>query len=123
MHNESQNKTRAGNMPIGEMVMLPIDPNPSWKLRRRAVFSSLIFGMAIVIYTAIKWDSTPLAETLALGGFGLIGAVVAAYIGGAAYEDVKLRTTPEYQGHFYRNNIEDTIDDTIYDEERIQDVH
>lgn len=103
--------------------MLPIDPNPSWKLRRRAVFSSLIFGMAIVIYTAIKWESTSLAETLALGGFGLIGAVVAAYIGGAAYEDVKLRTTPEYQGHFYRNNVEDTIDDTIYDEERNQDVH
>lgn len=104
--------------------MLPIDPNPSWKLRRRAVFSSLIFGMAIVIYTAIKWESTSLAETLALGGFGLIGAVVAAYIGGAAYEDVKLRTTPEYQSHFYRNRTEeDQIDDTMYDEERNQDVH
>jgi hypothetical protein len=24
-----------------------------------------------------------------LGGFGLIGAVVAAYVGGAAYEDVR----------------------------------
>lgn len=111
-------------MSIGEMVMLPIDPNPSWKLRRRAVFSSLVFGMAIVIYTAIRWESTSLAETLALGGFGLIGAVVAAYIGGAAYEDVKLRTTPEYQGNFYRKNTaEDHIDDTIYDDERSHDVH
>lgn len=102
--------------------MLPIDPNPSWKLRRRAVFSSLVFGMAIVLYTAFRWDSTSLAETLALGGFGLIGAVVAAYIGGAAYEDVKLRTTPEYQSHFYRKNEED-FDDTMYDEERNYDVH
>ena len=102
--------------------MLPIDPNPSWKLRRRAVFSSLVFGMAIVLYTAFRWDSTSLAETLALGGFGLIGAVVAAYIGGAAYEDVKLRTTPEYQGHFYRNDEED-FDDTMYDEERNYNVH
>lgn len=103
--------------------MLPIDPNPSWKLRRRAVFSSLIFGMSIVIYTAFKWDSTALAETLALGGFGLIGAVVAAYIGGAAYEDVKLRTTPEYQGKFYKQQEEEYFDDTIYDEERNYNVH
>ena len=96
--------------------MLPIDPNPSWKLRRRAVFSSLVFGMGIVIYVAFKWDSTALSETLALGGFGLIGAVVAAYIGGAAYEDVKLRTTPEYQSHFYRND-DDDFDDTMYDDD------
>lgn len=102
--------------------MLPIDPNPSWKMRRRAVFSSLVFGMGIVIYTAIRWDSTSLSETLALGGFGLIGAVVAAYIGGAAYEDVKLRTTPEYQSRFSRNE-NDYIDDTMYDEERNHNVH
>jgi hypothetical protein len=104
------------------MVMLPIDPNPSWKMRRRAVFSSLVFGMGIVIYTAIRWDSTSLAETLALGGFGMIGAVVAAYIGGAAYEDVRLRTTPEYQSQLYGNKNE-YIDDIINDEEGNQNVH
>jgi len=38
----------------------------------------------------VRWDDTALAETLVLSGFGLIGAVVAAYIGGAAYEDVRL---------------------------------
>jgi uncharacterized membrane protein len=70
-----------------------LNPGPSWKLRRRAVFGSLIFGMAVIVYTAIRWDSTSLAETLALGSFGLIGAVVAAYIGGAVYEDVRL---PQY---------------------------
>jgi uncharacterized membrane protein len=67
-----------------------INPGPSWKLRRRAVFGSLIFGMGIVLYVAFRWDSTSLAETLALGSFGLIGAVVAAYIGGAVYEDVRM---------------------------------
>jgi acyl CoA:acetate/3-ketoacid CoA transferase alpha subunit len=71
-----------------------INPGPSWKLRRRAVFGSLIFGGGIVSYVALRWDSTSLAETLALGGFGLIGAVVAAYIGGAVYEDVRL---PQYE--------------------------
>lgn len=64
---------------------------PSWKLRRRAVFGSMLFGAAIVMYVAIRWDDTSLAQTLALSGFGLIGAVVAAYIGGAAYEDVRLQ--------------------------------
>lgn len=65
--------------------------NPSWKLRRRAVFGSMLFGALIVIYVAVRWDDTSLAQTLALSGFGMIGAVVAAYIGGAAYEDVRLR--------------------------------
>lgn len=51
----------------------------------------MLFGAAIVIYVAFRWEDTSLAQTLALSGFGLIGAVVAAYIGGAAYEDVRLR--------------------------------
>lgn len=62
---------------------------PTWKLRRRAVFGSMLFGFLVVMYVAIRWDDTSLAQTLALGGFGLIGAVVAAYVGGAAYEDVR----------------------------------
>lgn len=65
-------------------------PGPSWKLRRRAVFFSMLFGAAIIAYVAWKWEDMQIAETLALGGFGLIGTVVAAYIGGAAYEDTKL---------------------------------
>ena len=63
---------------------------PPWKLRRRAIFGSMFFGGAIVSYVALRWDSTSLAETLALGGFGLIAAAVATYTGGAAYEDVRL---------------------------------
>ena len=63
---------------------------PSWKLRRRAVFGSLIFSMFLILYVAIRWDSTSLAETLVLGAFALMGTVVAAYIGGAVYEDVRM---------------------------------
>lgn len=63
---------------------------PPWKLRRRAIFGSMFFGGAVVGYVALRWDSTSLAETLALGGFGLIAAAVATYTGGAAYEDVRL---------------------------------
>jgi NhaP-type Na+/H+ or K+/H+ antiporter len=69
---------------------------PSWRLRRRAVFGSMLFSAAILVYVMVRWDSTTLAETLALGSFGLIGTVVAAYVGGAAYEDVRLfRRQPE----------------------------
>lgn len=81
---------------------------PSWKLRRRAVFGSLIFSMGIIVYTAIRWDSTSLAETLVLGAFGLMGAIVAAYIGGAVYEDTRL---PKY----IRDNKK--TDEEYYDEE------
>lgn len=63
---------------------------PPWRLRRRAIFGSMMFGGAILVYVMVRWDSTSLAETLALGAFGLIGTVVAAYVGGAAYEDVRL---------------------------------
>ena len=93
---------------IGKNIL---NPGPSWKLRRRAVFGSLIFGMAIVVYVALRWDSTSLAETLALGSFGLIGAVVAAYIGGAVYEDVRL---PQYQKN---PSTQDNIEGQYYDDE------
>lgn len=70
--------------------MMPVDPRPSWKMRRRAVFGSLIFAGAIVTYITISgWDSGT-AQTMAIGAFGLMGAIIAAYIGGAAYEDVRL---------------------------------
>lgn len=90
------NSPRRKNCDAAEVVRYNSGMNiqkPSWKLRRRAVFGSLIFSMIVIAYVAIRWESTSLAETLVLGSFGLIGAIVAAYIGGAAYEDVRL---PQY---------------------------
>lgn len=66
---------------------------PSWKLRRRAVFGSMLFAMGVILYTLVRWDDTSLAQTLVLSSFALIGTVVAAYIGGAAYEDVRTYQT------------------------------
>ena len=63
---------------------------PSWKLRRRAVFGSLIFAGMVIVYVSVRWEDTSLASTLVLGAFGLIGAIIASYIGGAAYQDVRL---------------------------------
>lgn len=64
---------------------------PSWKLRRRAVFGSLIFAGVIILYVLFRWDDTSLAQTTILSAFGLIGAIVASYIGGAVYEDTRLK--------------------------------
>jgi len=81
---------------------------PSWKFRRRAVFGSMMFGMLIVAYVAFKWEDLSIASTLALGGFGLIGAVVAAYVGGAAYEDVRTyQSDSELLHNSYNNTIEE----------------
>ena len=63
---------------------------PSWKYRRRVIFGTLIFNAAIVLYVLMRWDSTSLAETAILSAFGLAGAIIASYIGGAAYEDGNL---------------------------------
>lgn len=50
----------------------------------------MAFGAAVVVYVALRWDDLRIAETLALGGFALIGAALATYTGSAAYEDVRL---------------------------------
>lgn len=72
------------------------DPKPSWKLRRRAVFGSLLFAGAVIVFVLFKWEDTSLAQTVILSSFGLIGAIVASYIGGAVYEDTRLaNTTPQ----------------------------
>jgi hypothetical protein len=68
-----------------------IDPKPSWKLRRRAVFGSLVFAGSVIMYVLFRWDDTSLAQTAIISSFGLIGAIVASYIGGAVYEDTHLQ--------------------------------
>jgi len=60
---------------------------PSWKLRRRAVFGTLVFAAFIILYVAIRWDDTSLASTLVLSMAGLMGSIVAAYTGFAVWED------------------------------------
>ena len=70
--------------------MAPKTDQPPWTVHRRAIFGSMLFAGAIIVYVAVRWDDASLAETLVLGSFSLIGAVVAAYIGGATYQDVRL---------------------------------
>lgn len=63
--------------------------DPTWRIRRRATFAVLAACAVIVAVVMIRWDDTRLAETLALGAFGLAGAALGTYTGAAAYQDVR----------------------------------
>lgn len=67
--------------------------SPSWTFRRKLLSLTLLFSMGVIVVIIWqRWDDTRLAETVVISAFSLIGLVLSAYIGGAAWEDVKLRT-------------------------------
>lgn len=72
---------------------------PSWRLRRRAVFGTLVFAAFIILYVVIRWDDTQLAQTLVLSMAGLMGSIVAAYTGFAVWEDRGLYGQQNQQGY------------------------
>lgn len=66
---------------------------PSWKLRRRAVFGSLIFCVIIISYIVFFGSDKPVYETTVFSAFGLMGAIIASYIGGAVWDDYNMKRT------------------------------
>lgn len=66
---------------------------PSWKLRRRAVFGSLLFCAIIISYIVFIADEKAVYETVIFSAFGLMGAIIASYIGGAVWDDYNIRRT------------------------------
>lgn len=63
-------------------------PETSWAIRRRVVFGTLAFCASGVTYLTI-WGGpdSRLHETIASGLIALAGAVIGAYVFGAAYDD------------------------------------
>jgi multisubunit Na+/H+ antiporter MnhB subunit len=88
--------------------MAVLETGPSWKLRRRAVFGTLVFAAIMIAYVAYRWDDTRLAETLVLSMAGLMGAIVAAYTGFAAWEDRAIygKQEPLNRGYTEKENDE-----------------
>lgn len=64
---------------------------PSWKMRRRAVFGSLIFSAITILYIIVFGEDTSVNETAVLSAFGLMGAIVASYLGGAVWDDYNMK--------------------------------
>jgi hypothetical protein len=64
---------------------------PSWKHRRRLIYSSYILGSAMIIFGAVTYlTDTQVGSQMVIGGVGLITVILTAYTGFAAYEDTKL---------------------------------
>ena len=67
-----------------------MNDKPSWKYRRRAIFSTLVFGAVIIVWVVASGDDRTVLETVVLSVAGLMGAALSVYTGAAAYEDVRL---------------------------------
>jgi hypothetical protein len=64
---------------------------PSWKHRRRLIYSSYALGAGMIVFGAITYlTDTQVGSQLVIGGVSLISIVLTAYTGFAAYEDTKL---------------------------------
>lgn len=64
---------------------------PSWKYRRRLIFTSFYLGVAMIVFAAATFFfDTQVGVELIVGGVALITLVTGAYIAGATVEDVKL---------------------------------
>lgn len=64
---------------------------PSWKMRRRAVFGTLIFCAGIITYIVFFGSEKAVYETAVFSAFGLMGAIIASYIGGAVWDDYNMK--------------------------------
>jgi hypothetical protein len=64
---------------------------PSWKHRRRLIYSAFALGTGMVIFGGVTYLSdTQVGSQLVIGGVSLISIILTAYTGFAAYEDTKL---------------------------------
>jgi len=67
-----------------------MSPKPSWKYRRRAIFSTLVFGAVVIVWVIASGDDRAVLDTIVLSVAGLMGAALSVYTGASAYEDVRL---------------------------------
>lgn len=63
------------------------EQGPSWKNRRRVIFSSLILCAFLVIYVMIFGEDTRVNESIVLGSFALASAIISAYVFGSVWQD------------------------------------
>lgn len=67
----------------------PTAPSYSWKIRRRVLFTILIFCMLTIGWVLYKQLDTKVAETAVVMAFVIIGTVLTTYVFAATHEDVQ----------------------------------
>jgi polyferredoxin len=61
---------------------------PSWKHRRRLIYSSYIVGVGMIVFGAITYPTdTQVASQLVIGGVSLISIILTAYTAFATLDD------------------------------------
>lgn len=65
------------------------EQKPSWTIRRRIIYSTLLFCMLIVTYSLYQGEDKKIFETGITMSFILAGSVIGSYIFGAAWSDKK----------------------------------
>jgi hypothetical protein len=84
---------------------------PSWKHRRRLIYSSYVLGSGMVIFGAMTYASdTQIGSQMVIGGVGLITVILTAYTGFAAYEDTRLWNRDNYFVKFGDKKTSDEFD-------------
>ena len=69
---------------------MPNPEQPSWRLRRIAIFGLLLLCAAVIVYVVGWGADNALHRTALQWAFGSAVAVVCGYAGFAAFEDVSL---------------------------------
>lgn len=63
----------------------------SWKLRRRMMFCTVAFCMAVIVYCLVADRDSRVAETAVSSAFYLLAVIILGYVFGAAWEDIKTK--------------------------------
>jgi len=74
-------------------------------MRRRAVFGTLIFCAAIISYVVFIGNEKAVYDTVAFSAFGLMGAIIASYIGGAVWDDYNMRRVSKNSNSTEEGNL------------------
>ena len=93
MENEN-NLPQPETPPQSQAVITDVDmtrPSPGWAVRRRIIFTTLIFCALCVVYIIFKGNDTRVYETVVMSAFALAGMVIGSYVFGAVWDDKSRR--------------------------------
>lgn len=65
-------------------------PRSNWRIRRRLIFLTVFFCMALIAYVVWRDSDTKLMDTALTMAFITLGSVIGSYVFGATYEDVSV---------------------------------